>query len=158
MQEARWSGHGESWPEGHRACTECEDIKPLHDFHKHKQGYKGYNNVCKVCRLPKSKENYKRQSKQYKLWHSAKNRCVKNGREFSIEISDIEIQEICPVLKIPYEQKGQHAPSLDRLDNSKGYTKDNIIVMSRRANRMKGDCTKEDVQKLLDFFIACEIL
>jgi hypothetical protein len=40
----------EQWPDGYRACTKCEEIKPLEEFHKTKKGRFGHTSVCKVCR------------------------------------------------------------------------------------------------------------
>lgn len=37
------------------------------------------------------------------------------------------------------------SPSLDRIDNDIGYVKDNIWVISQRANQMKGDASKEEL-------------
>jgi len=40
-------------------------------------------------------------------------------------------------------------PSVDRFDNTKGYTRDNIRVISLRANLLKKDATVDEVRKLL---------
>ena len=41
-----------------------------------------------------------------------------------------------------------NSPSLDRLDNNKGYTKENISVISYKANRIKNDASFEEIEKL----------
>jgi len=41
---------------------------------------------------------------------------------------------------------------LDRIDNSKGYIKNNIVVISRYANELKKNATIDDLQKLVDFY------
>ena len=38
-----------------------------------------------------------------------------------------------------------NSPSLDRIDSSKGYTPDNVWVISRRANIIKHDATLEEL-------------
>ena len=84
------------------------------------------------------------------LVNSARTRCKKSGIFFDITREDIVIPEFCPVLGmklIPKRGAGrtQSAPSLDRKDPTKGYTKDNIQVMSDLANRMKQNATPEQL-------------
>jgi len=61
---------------------------------------------------------------------------------------DITIPSTCPILGIPIEWKQgngkasiANSPSLDRLDSTKGYTPDNVRVISYRANVIKNDGT-----------------
>ena len=73
--------------------------------------------------------------------------------EFTITQSDIVIPELCPVLKIPLFYGDGNAcpnsPSIDRIDNTKGYTSDNVAVISHRANWIKGEMTIDDVRHLI---------
>ena len=43
-------------------------------------------------------------------------------------------------------------PSIDRIDPKKRYVKDNIIVVSMRANRIKSDATVDEIRKVADFY------
>ena len=74
--------------------------------------------------------------------------------EFNLTIEDIQIPEYCPILGIKLDIRGDKdtLPSVDRIDNSRGYTKDNIHVISNRANCIKRDATKEELKKLSDYF------
>ena len=85
-----------------------------------------------------------------------KTRAKKNGTEFNIDITDIRIPEKCPILNIPIirefkgggnKNKGPRAtsPSIDRLDNTKGYVKGNIQIISHKANVMKNSATPEEL-------------
>lgn len=61
----------------------------------------------------------------------------------------------CPVLGIKLVPGGQikdHSPSLDRIDNTKGYVKGNVHVISDRANRLKSDGTPEELMKVALYF------
>ncbi len=88
---------------------------------------------------------------EYRLFTTAKNRAKKFDREFTIELSDIVIPDICPVFKVPMIAGTRYAPSVDRIDSSRGYSKDNIQIISRRANEMKRDATAEELEKFADW-------
>jgi hypothetical protein len=89
------------------------------------------------------------------LWLSAKNRSKRKNAEFTIKEADIKIPKVCPVFKKPLEKEyrpnggnlGAHpyAPSLDRIDNTKGYITGNIQVLSNKANAMKSNATPEEL-------------
>lgn len=85
------------------------------------------------------------------MFHSAKARAKKKGLEFTITKEDIVIPEYCPILKmklIPSVDTGysQCGPSIDRIDPTKGYTKENIQVISIFANTMKQNATIEQLK------------
>ena len=88
------------------------------------------------------------------LYRNAKRRAGKYGLSFSIELSDVVIPKVCPVLNIPMffsDTRTDNTPSLDRIDNTRGYEPDNIKVISCRANYMKRDLTFEEVVKLYTY-------
>ena len=93
---------------------------------------------------------------EYYLWKSAKKRAKDKQLDFTIEVSDIIIPQFCPLLQIPIVHtvgKGHRndgSPSLDRLDNSLGYTPGNIIVVSCRANFLKSDTSYQEMLQLLN--------
>jgi hypothetical protein len=64
--------------------------------------------------------------------------------EFNIDITDIVIPDKCPFFNIPFN-KGRFTHSIDRIDSTKGYVKGNIQIISRQANVMKMDSTKEEL-------------
>lgn len=69
---------------------------------------------------------------------------------FDITVADLEIPTVCPVLGIPITIASglgskPGAPSLDRIDNTKGYIKGNVRVISSRANRLKADATLDEL-------------
>lgn len=84
------------------------------------------------------------------LFDSAKARAKKKEMPFDIEISDIHIPTICPLLRIPLAQSenkvSDGSPTLDRIDSNRGYIKGNIWVISFRANMIKSNSTFEEFQ------------
>jgi len=91
------------------------------------------------------------------LLKSAKDSAKRKGLEFNLELSDIVIPDICPVLGTPIikaERKGggrENGPSLDRRDNSLGYIKGNVFVISWRANRLKWNGTIEEFHRIIKY-------
>lgn len=83
------------------------------------------------------------------LLKQAKKRAKDRNLEFNLTLEDIVIPEVCPIMGEPlqYVPDGysDYSPSLDRIDSSKGYTKDNIQVISSIANRMKWNATREQL-------------
>lgn len=82
------------------------------------------------------------------------------GIEFSIEMEDLVMPDICPVLGIEIRFRTEvgkptadpFAPSLDRIDNTKGYIKGNVRIISYRANVLKNNMTKEEARLLYENF------
>ncbi len=88
----------------------------------------------------------------YRMYHRAKERAMKKGIEFNLRLTDIKIPPCCPVFKTPFTHGNRDratSPSLDRLDSSKGYTPDNIWVISFRANTIKNDASLADLKSLV---------
>lgn len=93
-----------------------------------------------------TQQQWRGQHREQTLWLLAKHRAQRNGIEFCIELDDIVIPELCPILGTPLK-----APSLDRIDNSRGYLPGNVGVISRRANAIKGDLTLDQVEALFRY-------
>lgn len=87
------------------------------------------------------------------MLYNAKYRAKVKGLEFDLQPDDIAIPETCPVFGTPLSKVGgrrtANSPSLDRKDNTKGYTLDNVWVISNRANLLKKDTTLDELRLLL---------
>lgn len=84
-----------------------------------------------------------------RILYAAKSRAKAKGLAFTLRVENLlPLPEKCPVLGTPLYQGTRHdcnnAHSIDRLDNAKGYTPDNIRVVSRRANDLKGDARLDE--------------
>lgn len=74
-----------------------------------------------------------------------KKRCKKHKIKFNLTKEDIVIPKHCPYLNIKLElypkRKFYNSPSIDRIDNTKGYIAGNVQVVSAKANICKNDLT-----------------
>jgi hypothetical protein len=99
--------------------------------------------------------DWKANNREKDIFQLAKHRAKAKGIEFNIELSDIVIPEICPVLGIPLKTtidgNRDLSPSLDRIDNTKGYIKGNIQIMSFKANNMKCTANKDELIKFAEW-------
>jgi len=109
----------------------------------------------------KQKEYTNRYLRKYpdrQLFKTARNRAIRRGIPFDIEISDIVIPVTCPILDIPLLLNLEtgaggkdNSFSLDRIDPAKGYVKGNVQVISHKANSMKFTATKEELLKFANW-------
>lgn len=96
----------------------------------------------------------------------ARRRARKFKVPFDLIIDDIlPLPTHCPVLGIPidYTVKGDgkpkdNSPSLDRIKPELGYIKGNIMIMSNRANMIKGCGTAEEHIKVAKWLNSLTIL
>lgn len=160
-----------------KRCPKCKRILYADKFYRNSRSSDGLACWCKACvkhhvakwqRSEKGKKARKltrRRSREnnleMELLCGARNRAKKQNLEFSITKSDIKIPKVCPVFGTPFELgtggvPSKYAPSLDRIDSTKGYTKDNIIVLSFRANVLKKDASILELEALLGWMRTVE--
>lgn len=156
----------------HKECRGCNKILPIDLFYvkgkKSQTNKDGREHRCIECHKAKWRIQAEDDTARVRwLLERIRSKCKKLSIPFNLVVSDIVIPEVCPVLGRPlkfgvsrtqsYERRGMapptdDSPSVDRIDSTKGYTKDNIIVVSWRANRIKGNATPEELVMLADFY------
>lgn len=130
--------------ETHRECTNCGKI--------FKRTSKTVT-LCGVCNSNRVKSN----DPIRKMLARAKGRAKANSLEFNITVDDILIPTHCPVLGFEIKEHSgscggkPNSPALDRIDNSKGYIKGNVMVLSHLANQMKASANTEQLLKFADW-------
>ena len=163
-----------------KACRTCKVVKPLDGFWRDTRHRDGRFSECKECskarnsdwcrdhaeerRQPNLDRIYARRRRDPMVFilRSAKHRSKKTGLEFNLTIEDVPVPTHCPVLGAPLARSKMgdgngrtgkdFSPSLDRIDNTKGYVRGNVIVVSLRANRLKSDATVEELEAVARFY------
>lgn len=101
----------------------------------------------------KGKERIRTNPKPY-FYRMAKGSAKKRGISFTITLDDMpEVPTHCPVFGFPLDLtlsgNSPRAPSLDRMDTTKGYEPGNIEFISWRANYLKRNGSLEEFEKLV---------
>lgn len=154
----------------HRFCSD-ECTKKASSFIERKWQRYGTNN-CLICgndivsnkrlycsddcstlghRLRHLEYDIKRHRKDWykRTVNSIKSRCVRRNIYFddNIKKMNLVIPQYCPLLNIELKiGGGKNSPTIDRIDSTKGYTPDNIWIISKRANCIKNDANIEDLE------------
>lgn len=127
-------------------CKWCEKFKTLEEFAKHPQCKNGIDTGrCLACKNEMSKASYYNSGREKKIFNRARSRSVKKGVPFSLTMEDIVVPEVCPVFGVPFDD--DH--SIDRMEPHKGYTSDNVNIISLRANTVKGNATPEELEAVV---------
>lgn len=154
-----------------KTCTKCNAEKTFTEFPKEKRNVDGLRNICKDCHNKKRRNN-KEQSKYAdtvvgranRMYHTAIKGALSRDIDFDIEKSwfvEKLLNGKCEVTGIPFilkskedamsvVSKGQYrnpfSPSIDRIDNSKGYSTDNCQMVCVIYNTCKGCFSEEAVE------------
>lgn len=162
-----------------KICSTCMVEKSVFDFTKNNSAKDGLQYKCRSCDLEyqkerriKNKDKVLEYSKNYQanrrkdfdfrlqmLLNASKQRSKKKARENTLTIQDIKDafpkDGMCPIfgIKMVFGDAGfrENSPSIDRLDSTKGYTKDNIQIISWKANRIKKDASIQELELILAY-------
>lgn len=132
---------------GLKRCKACVKV---HNNAQYRDWYSKQERTCRKLANEKQKLKMK-EDPQYRLLINSKKSAKERGLEHSIDVIDIVIPDKCPVLNCEMIHKTAYAPTLDRIDSSKGYIKGNVQVISWKANTMKNDATYEELLLFADW-------
>ena len=122
---------------------------------KHRKEWEQNRYLSRRDEFRKKQREYEHTHLLHSALRKAKVRAKKFLVPFAITVNDIVIPEYCPVLGIPiFRIDGKYSdnsPSIDRLIPSLGYTRNNIRIISYRANRLKGDGTAEEHRHIAEW-------
>lgn len=156
-----------------KICNQCKIEKRIDDFYKSKKSVckkclsenyvnnktdykeKARQNWKEYFKKNRDKINERKRERRDKypereLIEAAKKRAKQNNLDFNITKEDIIVPNKCPLLGLKIKRNKNiakdNSPSLDRIDNSKGYVKGNVRVISFLANRLKNNHTRNEIK------------
>jgi uncharacterized CHY-type Zn-finger protein len=159
---------------GSKRCSSCGKTRNKRAFNRYlKTNRSAHSDVCIACARRLRAEKRKSQPWFYRkvslMLCNARRRASESGLEFNLTREDIVIPERCPIFGTRFEdackkkqrQYGNdvsrsYAPSIDRIENEKGYVKDNIVVISCRANSIKMDASVDELKRIAKFYSMLE--
>jgi hypothetical protein len=117
--------------------------------------------LCKAEYYQRNKEKLHQQRAAYYRVNpiaqgvkNARQRAKKKGWDFDLVADKLIVPEFCPVLGLRLEvgvgRMQPNSPSIDRIDSRKGYTMDNVRIISMRANNLKRDMTVEEARLIYE--------
>jgi hypothetical protein len=147
------------------SCSVCKETLPADEFYEIRSRSSGRRDSLGVLRSSRCKtcqnNDYLKLDQKTKMLYAARKRAKLGGFECTITKDDIVIPETCPVLGIPLfarvgagrsnRDQAENSPSLDRIDNSKGYVPGNIAVISMRANMIKNNATLAELKAIVSY-------
>lgn len=162
-----------------KQCKLCKEHLFTSCFSKNKATKDFLQTACRKCdnerqalRRKEKAQELKEYGKEYRknnfenldyrlqcLLNASRARAKAKNREHTLTKQDLlELypkDNKCPVFGFTLEWNGEGfretSPSIDRIDSSKGYTKENIQIISWKANRIKGYASVEDLEILLSY-------
>lgn len=142
-----------------RTCKKCGETKPCREFGYNMTGHFQY--VCKVCRRKEVNEKYARMrdTNDRGFWkmrlRASQQEDERRGREFNLTVDDVFELIVAQEGKCAYTGKTPVLPetlSLERIDNTKGHVKGNIILVDTKINKLRSNLQQEE------FFHMCNVI
>lgn len=144
-----------------KVCTTCKKEKVLTEFTANKSQKTGYMCYCKECNNERNKKYRKeevsleRACKRIFSYLNKRARLKNFTLDFSYEYL-VELYEtqngVCSYTKEQLNLSAGHKNtiSVDRIDSSKGYTKDNVVLTTWAVNNCKQDLSMQDFVNLCE--------
>jgi len=165
-----------------KTCTKCKKPSPLSSFNNDKRRKDGKRSWCKGCAnaqtklyqsnnkdiVDRARENWRGKNKdkineRYKVWRkteSGRYATYKGGAKARGREWGLTMEEFCELWQAPctYCDSPLNTIGLDRIDNDKGYVKDNITPCCETCNRMKLEmsvsCFMDKVEEIYKHSLA----
>jgi hypothetical protein len=146
-----------------KLCKSC-NMKSVEKEHRHKRIKENKPTAAEHHRNYRTKYKLDDKHRLSRLLQQARVRAKQRGFECSLTLDDLikmfPADRKCPALGLDLmwgtNGKGNrnNSPSLDRIDSSLGYTKDNVCIISWKANRIKSNATPDELEAILYYMKA----
>lgn len=135
-----------------KALAKREANRRYFERNRHDPSYKKRRRECSNDWYHRDKAVLQKENPKKLMLRRIVNKAKPRGLECTITEDDFDLPEYCPVLGIKLEfnehWKQDNSPTIDRIDNTKGYIPGNVQVISYRANWCKSDMSFEEIEKL----------
>lgn len=144
----------------HKKCTKCLLLLPCSNFNVSTRSNDNLHYHCRSCQAKDHKERYLKyttnssNNKLKNIFKASQKTSKYRNIDFSISFEDIEMlvkqqDNLCWYSKVPLslEIGDLNKLSIDRIDSSKGYTIDNIVLCTKNINLMKRNLSVLDFHK-----------
>lgn len=154
-----------------KICKDCGQNLPLSAFDIHyNTNEKSLRSNCRKCRYQRYKtsflfkdtllldlsSNEQKFRLAKKLLSSTKHWAKKRKLEFNLTLDDfLNIPTHCPVTGEPFilfSSDRSKSLSVDRINNSKGYIRGNILFVSYRVNHLKSDASIDELARIVQVY------
>jgi len=155
--------------DGKKKCFKCKNIKVIEEFSKNRSTFDGYQKVCKECfsNYDSVKMGYKRKSERRKFDLKSyfqnktsylKNKCILKNLDFDLDnnfLYNLYLKQKgkCHYLNVDIISNTYkcefNSISVDRLDPTKGYVKENVVLSSFSINSFKGSMSENEFKTFL---------
>lgn len=131
-------------------------MKGHEHFYQAGRAKDGLTSWCRDCNSYSARQSWHGKPPERQILAAAKARADRHGLPFDITEADLAIPAQCPVLGIPLGKGPEgraHAgsPSVDRIIPERGYVRDNVRVISFRANTIKNDASLAELEAVTEY-------
>lgn len=129
-------------------CNNCQKMKQAFHFSEHPGCQNGYDtSACKDCKT--AKVSWAKVPIENKIFNRTKARAKAKNIKFDLTLDDIVLPEKCPVFDKPFVYGDPNwTYSIDRNNPELGYIKENVSIISNRANMIKSVATIDEIEKV----------
>jgi hypothetical protein len=144
---------------GGKHCTTCGEFKTLFEFTANRNQDSGYMGYCKACNNARNKRYRKQEATLQSACKRVYSYLLRRVRvkNFELDFNATHLEKLFEVQNGLCAYTGEslelnagysNTLSVDRVNSSKGYTKDNIVLTTWEVNNCKQDLSLERFKAL----------